>query len=160
MARYSLLRTALDPLLAVAGPSGLAQLRAFQSAKAKGEDVSAVMAEVAAFGDELKASEIELDELRGQIEAIALGLPNLPDASVPLGSDESQNVEQKTWGTPKKPLCDGFTIFEFQQLDLSVMDFSEVVAEFTDAAKLPDEIATSTMIQQRIRDYYETKKPK
>ena len=53
--------------------------------KAKGEDVSVVMAEVAAFGDELKASEIELDELRGQIEAIALGIPNLPDASVPLG---------------------------------------------------------------------------
>ena len=70
--------------------------------KAKGEDVSAVMAEVAAFGDELKASEIELDGLRGQIEAIALGIPNLPDASVPLGSDETQNVEQKTWGTPKQ----------------------------------------------------------
>lgn len=40
------------------------------------------------------------------------------------------------------------------------MDFSEVVAEFTDAAKLPDELATSTMIQQRIKDYYETRKPK
>ena len=69
--------------------------------KAKGEDVSAVMAEVAAFGDELKASEVELDALRGRIEAIALGIPNLPDASVPLGSDESQNVEQKAWGTPR-----------------------------------------------------------
>ena len=69
--------------------------------KAKGEDVSAVMAEVAAFGDELKASEVELDELRGQIEAIALGIPNIPDASVPLGGDETGNVEQKTWGKPR-----------------------------------------------------------
>ena len=69
--------------------------------KAKGEDVSAVMAEVAAFGDELKASEVELDELRGQIEAIALGIPNIPDASVPLGGDETGNVEQKTWGMPR-----------------------------------------------------------
>ena len=42
--------------------------------KAKGEDVSAVMAEVAGFGEELKASEIRLDELRGEIEAIALGI--------------------------------------------------------------------------------------
>ncbi|MEO6155672.1 MAG: serine--tRNA ligase, partial [Thermomonas sp.] len=39
--------------------------------KAKGEDVSAVMAEVASFGDELKTSEIELERLRAQIESIA-----------------------------------------------------------------------------------------
>ncbi|GAA5008480.1 serine--tRNA ligase [Pseudoluteimonas lycopersici] len=69
--------------------------------KAKGEDVSAVMAEVAGFGEELKASEVELDRIRGEIEAIALGIPNIPDDSVPQGSDESQNVEQKQWGTPR-----------------------------------------------------------
>ncbi|MDR6790120.1 conjugal transfer mating pair stabilization protein TraN [Sphingomonas sp. BE138] len=65
----------------------------------------------------------------------------------------------KPWGKPKDEKCKGFTLEEFQRLDLSVMDFSEVVSEFTDAAKLPDEIATSTMIQQRIKDYYEAKKP-
>jgi len=69
--------------------------------KARGEDASAVMAEVAGFGDELKASEALLDELRGEIEAIALGIPNLADDSVPEGGDESQNVEQKRWGTPR-----------------------------------------------------------
>ena len=69
--------------------------------KAKGEDVAAVMAEVAGFGEELKASELRLDELRGEIEAIALGIPNIPDASVPLGSDEAHNVEQHRWGTPR-----------------------------------------------------------
>ena len=77
--------------------------------KAKGEDVSAVMAEVAGFGEELKASEIRLDEIRGEIEAIALGIPNIPDASVPRGSDESQNVEQHRWGTPR--------VFDFEVKD-------------------------------------------
>jgi seryl-tRNA synthetase len=74
--------------------------KAIGQAKAKGEDVAALMAEVAGFGDELKASEARLDEIRGEIEAIALGIPNLPHASVPNGSDESENVEQYRWGAP------------------------------------------------------------
>ncbi len=69
--------------------------------KAKGEDVSAVMAEVAGFGDELKASEARLDEIKLAIDAIAAGIPNIPHESVPLGSDETQNVEQHRWGTPR-----------------------------------------------------------
>lgn len=75
--------------------------KAIGQAKAKGEDVSALMAEVAGFGDELKASEVKLDEIRAEIEAIALGIPNLPHASVPVGSDEAGNVEQHRWGTPR-----------------------------------------------------------
>ena len=75
--------------------------KAIGQAKAKGEDVSTLMAEVAGFGEELKASEIELERIRGEIEAIALGIPNLPHASVPPGSDESGNVEQNRWGTPR-----------------------------------------------------------
>ncbi len=75
--------------------------KAIGQAKAKGEDVSALMAEVAGFGDELKASEVKLDEIRAEIEAIALGIPNLPHASVPVGKDESDNVEQHRWGTPR-----------------------------------------------------------
>ncbi len=69
--------------------------------KAKGEDVSAVMAEVAGFGEELKTSELELDAIREQIEAIASGIPNIPDDSVPRGNDEAGNVEQHRWGTPR-----------------------------------------------------------
>src|SRR5687768_12455217 len=75
--------------------------KAIGQAKAKGEDVSALMAEVAGFGDELKASEVKLDEIRAEIEGIALGIPNLPHASVPVGSDEADNVEQHRWGTPR-----------------------------------------------------------
>ncbi len=75
--------------------------KAIGQAKAKGEDVAALMAEVAGFGDELKASEVKLDEIRSEIEGIALGIPNLPHASVPVGSDEAGNVEQHRWGTPR-----------------------------------------------------------
>ena len=83
--------------------------KAIGQAKAKGEDVAAIMAEVAAFADELKASEVTLDELREKIEAIALGIPNLPAEDVPAGKDESENVEQKRWGTPRA--------FDFPVLD-------------------------------------------
>jgi len=57
--------------------------------------------QVADAGEELKASEARLDEIRGDIEAIALGIPNLPHASVPVGADESANAEQHRWGTPR-----------------------------------------------------------
>jgi seryl-tRNA synthetase len=69
--------------------------------KAKGEDVSAIMAEVAGFGDELKASEARLEMIKGEIEAIAAGIPNLPHDSVPVGADETGNAEQHRWGTPR-----------------------------------------------------------
>jgi seryl-tRNA synthetase len=69
--------------------------------KAKGEDVSVVMAEVAGFGEELKASEIELERIRAEIENIASGIPNLPATDVPLGGGEAENVEQHRWGIPR-----------------------------------------------------------
>jgi seryl-tRNA synthetase len=75
--------------------------KAIGQAKAKGEDVGALLAEVAGFGDELKASEARLDVIRSELDAIALGIPNLPHESVPVGADEGDNVEQHRWGTPR-----------------------------------------------------------
>ncbi|MGE8288842.1 MAG: serine--tRNA ligase, partial [Stenotrophomonas sp.] len=75
--------------------------KAIGQAKAKGEDVSAIMAEVAGFADELKASEAQLDVLREKIEMLSMGIPNLPADDVPAGKDESDNVEQLRWGTPR-----------------------------------------------------------
>jgi seryl-tRNA synthetase len=69
--------------------------------KAKGEDASDLMAQVAAFGDELKEKEKRLDEIKADIEKIAQIIPNLPHESVPKGSDETHNEEKKTWGTPR-----------------------------------------------------------
>ena len=59
----------------------------------------------------------------------------------------------KRWGEPRRETCQGFTLDEFSRLDLSVMDFTEVYADFISAAKLPDELDTTRQIQQRIEDY-------
>ena len=75
--------------------------KAIGQAKGKGEDVAALMAEVAGISDELKAGETRLDALKGELDAIALGIPNLPDPSVPAGMDETGNVEVHRWGTPR-----------------------------------------------------------
>ncbi|HWU71518.1 MAG TPA: serine--tRNA ligase [Pseudoxanthomonas sp.] len=70
-------------------------------AKGKGEDASALMAEVGGIGDALKANEARLAEVQTQLAAIAQSIPNLPQPSVPFGADESGNVEQHRWGTPR-----------------------------------------------------------
>jgi seryl-tRNA synthetase len=75
--------------------------KAIGIAKSKGEDATALLAEVAGIGDRLKANEQRLAEIQSQMSAIALGLPNLPDASVPPGNDETANVEKHRWGTPR-----------------------------------------------------------
>ena len=60
----------------------------------------------------------------------------------------------KPWDKPKREQCLGFSVDEFSRLDLSQMDFSEVYAEFTEAARLPDELETAIQIQQKIEDFY------
>ncbi len=69
--------------------------------KGQGKDASEVMAQVGALGDELKASEARLAELLTEFNALLATLPNLPDDTVPVGTDETGNVEIKRWGTPK-----------------------------------------------------------
>jgi seryl-tRNA synthetase len=64
-------------------------------------NVEILKAEVVGFGDELKHSEIRLAAIKHQIEFDAAEIPNLPHESVPLGSDEAQNVEQHRWGAPR-----------------------------------------------------------
>jgi seryl-tRNA synthetase len=69
--------------------------------KGKGEDTSAVMAEVAGIGDELKASAERLDEIQARMSEFMLTIPNLPHESVPAGQDETANVEVRKVGTPR-----------------------------------------------------------
>ena len=69
--------------------------------KGKGEDASGVMAEVAQLGDELKACEQALPVLLERMNAFLATLPNLPQEGVPVGADESGNVEVRRWGTPR-----------------------------------------------------------
>lgn len=78
-------------------------------AKARGEDIAPLLAEVDSFGDELKRMEAELDGIQVALEDILLGVPNILDADVPEGRDENQNVEIHRWGTPR--------VFEFEIKD-------------------------------------------
>ncbi|HKE48525.1 MAG TPA: serine--tRNA ligase [Rhodanobacteraceae bacterium] len=75
--------------------------KAIGVAKGKGEDASALLAEVAGIGDRLKANEHRLAEIQAKLAAIALDIPNVPDASVPRGKDEHDNVEKHRSGTPR-----------------------------------------------------------
>jgi seryl-tRNA synthetase len=69
--------------------------------KGKGQDTSAVMAEVGGIGDELKASAERLDQVQAELQQMLMSVPNLPDASVPVGADEAANAEVRRWGTPR-----------------------------------------------------------
>ena len=70
--------------------------------KREGGDASEVMAQMNALSDELKAREAELRELMDEIQDAAQRLPNLPDASVPAGRDEADNVEVRRIGEPRQ----------------------------------------------------------
>jgi seryl-tRNA synthetase len=74
--------------------------KAIGKAKASGADIAPLLAEVADLGERLKASEVRLEEIQAALDEIALGLPNLPDASVPDGRDERENREERRWGEP------------------------------------------------------------
>ena len=70
-------------------------------AKSKGEDVSAVMAEVASLGEELKAAEEKLAYIQSHLNDLLMTIPNLPHESVPIGKSEVDNVEVRRVGTPR-----------------------------------------------------------
>jgi seryl-tRNA synthetase len=70
-------------------------------AKGKGEDASALMAEVGGIADELKAGAERLEAIQVELNDMLMGVPNLPDASAPAGADEQGNVEVRRWGQPR-----------------------------------------------------------
>jgi len=71
-------------------------------AKAKGEDIQPLLDAVQDLGERLGAAEGELERVRGELEALQLGLPNLLDDSVPDGDSEDDNVEIRRWGEPRQ----------------------------------------------------------
>jgi len=94
--------------------------------KGKGEDTTAVMAEVAGLGDELKQMETRLAALQTEINDFLMGVPNLPHESVAVGKDETANVEVSRWGTPRAfdfPVRDHVDIGE----GLGQLDFAAAV---------------------------------
>jgi seryl-tRNA synthetase len=69
--------------------------------KQKGEDASAVMAQVAALPDQLKGLEAKLADVQERMNALLMNVPNVPHESVPVGKDETGNVEVRKHGTPR-----------------------------------------------------------
>jgi seryl-tRNA synthetase len=69
--------------------------------KAKGEDCAAPMAEVSRIGEQLTEGAAVLEHLQAELNELLLGLPNLPQADVPVGADEGANREIRRWGTPR-----------------------------------------------------------
>ncbi|MBU2428674.1 MAG: serine--tRNA ligase [Gammaproteobacteria bacterium] len=72
--------------------------KAIGQAKARGEDIAPLLAEVDGLGEELNAAKVQLDAVLAELDQIALTLPNLPDLSVPVAKDESGNVEVRRFG--------------------------------------------------------------
>ena len=68
------------------------------AARAQGEDVSDLLAEVTGLKDAAQALEREEKSLAAGLDGLLAGLPNLPDDDVPDGADESTNVEIRRWG--------------------------------------------------------------
>ena len=71
-------------------------------AKAAGEDIQPLLAEVGQLGDDLDRAKRELGEVQQAWDDLVAGLPNLPHEDVPEGADESDNVELHRWGTPRE----------------------------------------------------------
>ena len=83
--------------------------KAIGQAKARGEDIAPLLAEVDGLGAQLDAAKQQLDAVLSDVEQLALTIPNLPDQSVPEGKDETQNVEVRRFGQPRQ--------FEFEIQD-------------------------------------------
>lgn len=97
-------------------------------AKAAGEDIQPLLAEVADLGERLKKAQDELNGVQEQLSEIALGIPNIPHSSVPEGSDESDNREERRWGEPKT--------FDFEPKDHVDLGAALGWLDFETAAKL------------------------
>jgi seryl-tRNA synthetase len=97
-------------------------------AKAAGEDIAPLLKEVEGLGEQLKAREQELASLQEELNAILMGIPNIPHASVPEGKGEEDNPELRKWGEPPQ--------FDFAPRDH--VDLGEQLGQldFETAAKL------------------------
>ncbi len=97
-------------------------------AKAQGQDIQPLLAEVADLGEQLKQAEHQLDQLQKQMDDILLGIPNVPHESVPPGNSEEENQVILTWGEP--------ATFDFSARDHVELGELHGGLDFETAAKL------------------------
>lgn len=96
--------------------------------KRSGGNADELLAQMQKLSDEMKAAENKLRELQAVITNASLAIPNLPDDSVPVGADESDNVEVRKWGTPR--------VFDFKVKDHTDIGESLGQLDFALASKL------------------------
>lgn len=80
--------------------------KAVGQAKSRGEDPSEILEAVSELGQQLEAEKHRFDEASSDLQQLLLGLPNVPDESVPDGHSEEDNVEIRRWGTPRQFDCE------------------------------------------------------
>ncbi|MDH3841513.1 MAG: serine--tRNA ligase, partial [Chromatiales bacterium] len=97
-------------------------------AKASGEDIAPLLAEVADLGQQLTSAEQELADNQAALHTLQSGLPNLLDKSVPDGEDEDANVEVRRWGDP--------VVLDFEPRDHVDLGTGLGLLDFEAAAKL------------------------
>ncbi|MCV6587657.1 MAG: serine--tRNA ligase [Marinobacterium sp.] len=71
-------------------------------AKAAGEDIQPLLAEVASLGEKLDAAKAQLSDIQVEMDNLLAGVPNIPAEDVPEGADEDDNVEVRRWGAPRE----------------------------------------------------------
>jgi seryl-tRNA synthetase len=102
--------------------------KAIGKAKAAGEDIEPLLAEVSVLGDKLVSVEGELNSIQQELQEIALGIPNIPAEDVPDGRDEEDNREERRWGEPPQ--------FSFEPKDHVDLGTALGMMDFETAAKL------------------------
>ena len=97
-------------------------------AKASGQDIAPLLAEVGQLGEKLDQAKAALQTLQQSLDDLLLGIPNLPDTSVPEGTSEDDNVEVRRWGTPAS--------YDFDVKDHVALGERDAILDFESAAKI------------------------
>ena len=105
-----------------------ARSKAIGAAKARGEDIVPLLAEVDHMAAELEQGKVELEKVQNALNDIALNIPNIPADEVPLGKDDSENLEVSRWGEPRK--------FDFEVKDHVALGENLQGLDFASAVKL------------------------
>ena len=92
------------------------------------ENADDKIAEMQRVGDEIGALDTKLRDVETELQQVALMLPNMCDASVPVGADENENIEQRRWGAPRSFDFDVKAHWDLGE-SLGILDFERAAKE-------------------------------
>lgn len=97
-------------------------------AKASGQDIAPLLADVASLGNSLEENKKALAQVQEEFNDLLMRVPNVPQECVPAGKDENDNVEMHRWGTPRA--------FDFEVMDHVALGEAMATMDFPTATKL------------------------